>query len=89
MRCTLETDKPLAFAMPRELQCVASLGTLSKVVTITGALLRADLERRHSLTDLLALAAAALLADEKTLFALGRSDVGTPSAVLAIVAGPP
>jgi hypothetical protein len=37
MRCTLETDKPPAFAMPRELQCVAFLGTLSKVVTITAS----------------------------------------------------
>jgi hypothetical protein len=37
MRSTLETDKPLVFAMPRELQCVAFLGTLAKVVTITAS----------------------------------------------------
>src|SRR4051812_19922065 len=38
MRCTLDTDTPLAFAMPRELQCVAFWGTLSKVVTITASM---------------------------------------------------
>ncbi len=31
MRCTLETDSPLSFAMPRELQWVAFFGRLSKV----------------------------------------------------------
>jgi hypothetical protein len=39
MRCTLETDNPLSFAMPRELQCVAFLGRLSRVLTITAAIL--------------------------------------------------
>jgi hypothetical protein len=33
MRCTVETDKPQARAMPRELQCVASGGTRSSVCT--------------------------------------------------------
>jgi len=31
MRCTLENDRPLCCAMPRELQCVATAGTLSTV----------------------------------------------------------
>ncbi len=33
MRCTDETDSPQALAMSRELQCVASFGTLSRVLT--------------------------------------------------------
>jgi hypothetical protein len=31
MRCTVEVESPQAFAMPRELQCVASSGRLSSV----------------------------------------------------------
>jgi hypothetical protein len=33
MRCTVETDRPQARDRPRELQCVASGGTLSNVRT--------------------------------------------------------
>ena len=45
MRCTLETDRPLSFAMPRELQCVALLGRLSKVVTITASMRASSIVR--------------------------------------------
>ena len=38
MRCTVEVDNPLAFAMPRELQCVAWAGTLSSVRMITASI---------------------------------------------------
>ncbi len=35
---SVDTDKPLACAMPRELQCVASGGTLSGVVVISASM---------------------------------------------------
>jgi hypothetical protein len=38
MRCTVDTDRPLAFAMPRELQWVAFSGQLSNVRTITASM---------------------------------------------------
>ena len=45
MRCTLETERPLALAMPRELQCVAFSGRLSKVFTITASMHSSSIER--------------------------------------------
>ena len=38
MRCTVDTDRPLAFAMPRELQWVAFSGQLSSVLMITASM---------------------------------------------------
>ena len=38
MRCTLETEMPEAFAIWRELQCVAPAGVCSKVRTITASI---------------------------------------------------
>jgi len=38
MRCTVDTDRPLAFAMARELQWVAFSGQLSNVLTITASM---------------------------------------------------
>jgi len=38
MRCTLEIDTPLALAMLRELQWVASDGSVSRVRTITASI---------------------------------------------------
>lgn len=37
MRCTLETEGPLAMAMPHELQCAGFSGKLSKVFTMTAS----------------------------------------------------
>jgi hypothetical protein len=38
MRCTLEIESSLSFAMPRELQWVASFGRLSKVFTMVASM---------------------------------------------------
>jgi hypothetical protein len=45
MRCTLETDSPLSFAMPRELQWVASFGRLSKVFTMVASMRASSIVR--------------------------------------------
>jgi len=45
MRCTLETDSPLSFAMPRELQWVASRGRLSKVFTMVASMRTSSIVR--------------------------------------------
>ena len=44
MRCTVDTDRPLACAMPRELQCVAFLSTLSRMA-VTSASIRSSTVR--------------------------------------------
>ena len=38
IRCTVAVDRPLALAMPRELQCVPSAGRLSRVRLITASI---------------------------------------------------
>ncbi|MGY4281976.1 hypothetical protein ACVWXO_001196 [Bradyrhizobium sp. LM2.7] len=38
IRCTVDTDRPLAFAMPRELRWMAFSGQLSNVLTITASM---------------------------------------------------
>ena len=45
MRCTLDTDSPLALAMPRELQWVAFGGKLSRVRTITASIRSSSMVR--------------------------------------------
>src|SRR5579863_1849389 len=45
MRCTVETDRPLARAIPRELQCVALSGRLSSVWVITASIRRSSTVR--------------------------------------------
>ena len=45
MRCTLDVDKPLALAMPLELQCVAFFGVLGRARKgAQGDLLRATVD---------------------------------------------
>jgi hypothetical protein len=44
-RCTVETDNPQARAMPRELQCVAPGGRLSKVRTIVASIRASSMVR--------------------------------------------
>ena len=46
IRCTLEVESPLALALPREDQWVASLGALSSVLTITASMRILDRPRR-------------------------------------------
>lgn len=46
MRCTLDTGYPLSFAMPRELQWVASLGRLSNVNTMVASMCASSIVRR-------------------------------------------
>jgi hypothetical protein len=55
MRWTVETDRPQAFDMPRELQWVASGGVLSSVCTITASMrsssmVRGAPDRAHPVT---------------------------------------
>ena len=45
VRCTLETDSPLSFAMPRELQWVASFGRLSRVFTMVASMRASSIVR--------------------------------------------
>jgi hypothetical protein len=45
MRCTLETDSPLSFAMPRELQWVASFGRFSRVFTMVASMRTSSIVR--------------------------------------------
>jgi hypothetical protein len=45
MRCTLETDSPLSFAMPRELQWVASFGRRSKVFAMVASMRASSIVR--------------------------------------------
>lgn len=45
MRCTVETESPLAVAIPRELQCVTFAGVLSSVRTITASMRASSIVR--------------------------------------------
>jgi hypothetical protein len=45
MRCTVDTDRPLAFAAPRELQWVAFSGQLSSVLMITASIRASSIVR--------------------------------------------
>src|SRR5437764_7784853 len=45
MRCTEETEIPEALAIPRELQCVAFSGMLSRVFTMTASISASSIVR--------------------------------------------